>query len=513
MALNPPLDHTRRVMSQTPSSTHSRISFDNSYARLPEPFFVRQDPAQVPDPSLICLNAGLAEKLGIDPEWLQSPSGIEMLAGNFVPQGAEPIAQAYSGHQFGGFSPQLGDGRAILLGEIIDTDGSRRDLQLKGSGRTPFSRGGDGKAALGPVIREYILSEAMAALGVPTTRALAAVTTGETILRPDGSHPGAIFTRVAASHIRVGTFQYFAARKDTDAVRQLADYTIARHYPEILSSIDPNNPANPTATYAAFLKSVIASQAKLIAQWMSLGFIHGVMNTDNTAISGETIDYGPCAFMDAFHPDRVFSSIDVNGRYSWGNQANIGHWNLTRLAETLLPLLDDDQDQATEIAKAALDEYSNLFGREYMSRFRAKFCLPDTAPDEIIQHGLTLLADQQIDFTLFFRHLTRVAAGEEKETLASLFTDTAPYETWFSRWQTEANPFELLTTMQASNPVLIPRNHRVEQAIQSASTGDFAPFHRLNKALTTPYTDQLEFADLENPPTPEEIVNETFCGT
>lgn len=510
MDFSPLLHHTRRVMSQRPSSTHSRIPFDNSYARLPESFFVRQDPAQVPDPRLICLNTSLAEKLRLDPEWLQSPDGIEMLAGNFVPQSAEPIAQAYSGHQFGGFSPQLGDGRAILLGEIIDTDGARRDFQLKGSGRTPFSRGGDGKAALGPVIREYILSEAMAALGVPTTRALAAVTTGETIIRPDGAHPGAIFTRVAASHIRVGTFQYFAARRDAAAVRQLADYAIARHFPEILSAIDPTNPA---AIYATFFKSVIASQAKLIAQWMSLGFIHGVMNTDNTAISGETIDYGPCAFMDAFHPDCVFSSIDVNGRYSWGNQANIGHWNLTRLAETLLPLLDDDQDQATEIAKVALDEYSDLFGSEYMSRFRAKFSLPDTAPDEIIQHGLSLLADQQTDFTLFFRHLTRAAAGEGKETLTALFTDTTPFETWFASWQLEANPPELLTAMQVANPILIPRNHRVEQAIQCAYAGDFAPFHRLNQALSTPYADQLEFADLENPPAPEEIVHETFCGT
>ena len=500
-------------MSQTPSSTHPAIPFDNSYARLPEPFFVRQHPAHVPEPSLISLNVDLAKKLGLDPNWLQSPDGIEMFAGNYVPQGADPIAQAYAGHQFGGFVPQLGDGRAILLGEIIDRDGARWDLQLKGSGRTPFSRGGDGKAALGPVIREYILSEAMAALGVPTTRALAAVTTGETILRPHGTHPGAIFTRVAASHIRVGSFQYFAAQRDTEAVRQLADHAIARHYPDILNSTDPTNPA---AIYAAFFKSVITNQAKLIAHWMSLGFIHGVMNTDNTAISGETIDYGPCAFMDAFHPDRVFSSIDVNGRYSWGNQANIGHWNLTRLAETLLPLLDDGPDQATEIAKAALDEYSNLFGKEYMSRFRAKFCLPASAPDSIIQDGLTLLADQQIDFTLFFRHLTQVATGNcggSKESLAALFTETTPFENWFTQWQLEADPAEHLAAMQMANPILIPRNHRVEQAIQSANAGDFAPFYRLNRALATPYTEPVKFTDLEQAPTPEEIVHETFCGT
>jgi len=496
-------------MSQPPSD----IPFDNSYSRLPASFFVRQKPARVPDPQLIGLNANLAEKLGLDVDWLRSPSGVAMLAGNTLPDGAEPIAQAYAGHQFGGFVPQLGDGRAILLGEIIDTDGARRDLQLKGSGRTPFSRGGDGKAALGPVIREYILSEAMAALGVPTTRALAAVSTGETILRTDGSHPGAVFTRVAASHIRVGTFQYFAAQRDTEAVQQLADYAIARHYPQILQTSDP---ANPTTIYAAFFKSVIASQAALIAQWMSLGFIHGVMNTDNTTISGETIDYGPCAFMDTFHPDCVFSSIDVNGRYSWGNQPNIGHWNLTRLAETLLPLLDDDQDKATEIAEALLSGYSDDFSQHYMSRFRAKFALSASAPDSIIQDGLTLLADQQVDFTLFFRHLTQVAAGNcdgSKKSLAALFTEADSFETWFAQWRLEADPAEHLAAMQTANPIIIPRNHRVEQAIQSANAGDLAPFHRLTKALKTPYAEQDEFTDLEQAPKPEEIVHETFCGT
>ena len=464
----------------------------------------------MPEPILICLNSDLAEKLGLNPEWLKSPDGVNMLAGNIIPDGAEPIAQTYSGHQFGGFSPQLGDGRAILLGEIIGTDGARRDLQLKGSGRTPFSRGGDGKAALGPVIREYILSEAMAALGVPTTRALAAVTTGETIIRPDGALPGAIFTRVAASHIRVGTFQFFAARKDTYAVRQLADYTIARHFPDILSS---NEPTQPAAVYADFLKSVIASQAELIAQWMSLGFIHGVMNTDNTAISGETIDYGPCAFMDTFHPNCVFSSIDVNGRYSWGNQASIGHWNLTRLAETLLPILDDDPELATEIAKSALDDYSEIFNTAYISRFRNKFCLPSSASEEIIQHGLTLLSDQQIDFTLFFSQLTRVAAGERPEELTALFDDFSSFDTWFSQWQRDSDPINRLADMQAANPTLIPRNHRVEQAIQSAYTGDFGPFHRLNQALATPFKNKPEFKDLEIPPTLDEVVRETFCGT
>lgn len=483
------------------------IPFDNTYARLPERFFAKQEPARVPKPQCVRINSSLAAALSIDADWLASPEGVDMLAGNLIPEGAEPIAQAYAGHQFGGFVPQLGDGRAILLGEIVDTDGIRRDLQLKGSGRTRFSRGGDGKAALGPVLREYILSEAMAALGVPTTRALAAVTTGETILRQDGPLPGAVFTRVAASHIRVGTFQYFAAQRDTEAVRQLADYAIARHYPEIHDSSDPSSP------YAALLKSAIASQADLIAQWMSLGFIHGVMNTDNCAISGETIDYGPCAFMDTFHPQCVFSSIDRQARYAWGNQPNIALWNLSRFAETLLPLLGDDSGVATGIAETALSGFSDYFGKQYMTRFRAKFGLPENAPDEIIQRGLSLLAEQQIDFTLFFRHLTRVAEGDDPETLSGVFTDKAPFETWLTQWREASDPTQALPAMRAANPILIPRNHRVEQAIQSAYAGDFSPFHRLTNALADPYSEQEECADLETPPRPEEIVHETFCGT
>ena len=483
------------------------IPFDNTYARLPERFFAKQEPARVPKPQCVRINSSLAAALSIDADWLASPEGVDMLAGNLIPEGAEPIAQAYAGHQFGGFVPQLGDGRAILLGEIVDTDGIRRDLQLKGSGRTRFSRGGDGKAALGPVLREYILSEAMAALGVPTTRALAAVTTGETILRQDGPLPGAVFTRVAASHIRVGTFQYFAAQRDTEAVRQLADYAIARHYPEIHDSSDPSSP------YAALLKSAIASQADLIAQWMSLGFIHGVMNTDNCAISGETIDYGPCAFMDTFHPQCVFSSIDRQARYAWGNQPNIALWNLSRFAETLLPLLGDDSGVATGIAETALSGFSDYFGKQYMTRFRAKFGLPENAPDEIIQRGLSLLAEQQIDFTLFFRHLTRVAEGDDPEIFSGVFTDKAPFETWLSQWREASDPTQALPAMRAANPILIPRNHRVEQAIQSAYAGDFSPFHRLTHALADPYSEQEECADLETPPRPEEIVHETFCGT
>jgi len=480
------------------------IPFDNTYARLPERFFVAQRPARVPDPALVRLNRGLAAQLSIDPDWLASADGVAVLAGNAVPEGAEPIALAYAGHQFGGFSPQLGDGRALLLGEVVGIDGARRDMQLKGSGRTPFSRGGDGKAALGPALREFIVSEAMAALGVRTARALAVVSTGEAVMRQEGRLPGAVFTRVAASHMRVGTFEYFLARKDTDALRRLADHAIARHYPD---AADAPNP------YQALLESVVAAQADLIAQWMSLGFIHGVMNTDNTAISGETIDYGPCAFMDDFHPQRVFSSIDSRGRYAWGNQPDIGLWNLTRFAETLLPLLSDDSRDAIRIAEAVLSRYAERFGRRYVARFRAKLGLPSEAPVALIQECLDLLAARHVDFTLFFRHLTRVAGGEDPEPLAALCSRGEPFDTWFATWRREADPAGQLAGMRAANPILIPRNHRVEHAIQRAYAGDFAPFHRLVDALAEPYADRPACADLETPPRPDEVVHQTFCGT
>ena len=480
------------------------IPFDNTYAKLPERFFAKQAPARVPEAKLIRFNRELAAKLSIDADWLESADGIAVLVGNALPEGAEPIAQAYAGHQFGGFSPQLGDGRAILLGEVISTDGARYDLQLKGSGRTPFSRGGDGKSALGPVLREYIVSEAMAALGVPTTRALAAVTTGERVMRQEGPLLGAVFTRVAASHIRIGTFQYFLARNDIEALRLLADHAIARHYSAAAEATNP---------YVTLLESVAAAQADLVAQWMSLGFIHGVMNTDNTAISGETIDYGPCAFMDAFHSQCVFSSIDSGARYAWGNQSDIGLWNLTRFAETLLPLLSEDPSNATKIAKAILSGYPERFGDQYIARFRAKFGLPREAPVGLIQECLDLLATQAVDFTLFFRQLTRVADGEDSQALVAMFCSSAPFEKWFAKWRCEADTATHLADMRAANPILIPRNHRVGQAIQSAYAGDFAQFHRLVDALAAPYADQVEYADLETPPRPEEIVHETFCGT
>lgn len=481
------------------------IPFDNSYARLPAHFFARQVPASVPAPRLIRLNAVLAGQLGLDVGWLQSEDGVAMLSGNRMPAGAEPIAQAYAGHQFGGWSPQLGDGRAILLGEVVDASGVRRDIQLKGSGRTPFSRGGDGKAALGPVLREYVVSEAMTALGVPATRALAAVVTGETVRR-ETPLAGGVFTRVASSHIRVGTFQFFAARNDVDALRTLADYAIERHYPDA---------GNATNRYAALLKAVIAAQADLIAKWMGLGFIHGVMNTDNMSISGETIDFGPCAFMDAFHPRCVFSAIDRNGRYAWGNQPSICDWNLTRFAETLLPLLADSQEDARAIAESALDEFGSRFQARYEAGFCAKLGLSEELGSraDFINETLTVLARNEVDFTLFFRRLTTVAAGESAAALAELFADGAACKRWLGDWQAVALPAERLIDMRAANPILIPRNHRVEEAIQAAYRGEFAPFHRLVDALAHPYEERGETSEYERAPEPHEVVHQTFCGT
>ena len=480
------------------------IQFDNTYVSLPERFYANQVPALVPEPELILANRALASQLSIDSEWLESAEGIATLAGNSVPEGAQPISQAYAGHQFGGFVPQLGDGRAILLGEVIGTDGKRYDLQLKGSGRTPFSRSGDGKSALGPVIREYILSEAMAALGVPTTRALAAVTTGETVMREEGAIAGGIFTRVASSHIRVGTFQYYHTRNDVEGLKLLAEHVVARHYP---AAQEADNP------YLALLESVVSAQASLIAHWMSLGFIHGVMNTDNMTVSGETIDYGPCAFMEAFHPQCVFSSIDQGARYAWGNQPEIGLWNLTRLAETLLPLVSEDSDKAIEQAEAVLSTYAERFGEAYSKRLRAKLGLSPDAPFEVITDCLNLLAEQKIDFTLFFRKLTQVANGEDPAILTSMFTDTTALDEWLNKWRGATNASLDLTAMQSANPILIPRNHRVEQAIQSAYQGDHAPFKRLVDALAAPYEERPEYADLEMQPEPDEVVHRTFCGT
>ncbi len=497
-----------------------KIPFDNSYANLPEQFYTRMDPKPVAAPKLIKANTAFAKLMGIDPVELETVEAAEVFAGNKIPDGASPLAMVYAGHQFGGWSPQLGDGRAILLGETVGTDGIRRDIHLKGSGRTPYSRGGDGRAWLGPVLREYIVSEAMAALGIPTTRALAAVETGETILREDGPMPGAIFTRVAQSHVRVGTFQYHYARGDKEASKTLADYIIARHYPEAASADQP---------YRALIEAVMDKQARLVARWMQVGFIHGVMNTDNMSITGETIDFGPCAFMDTYHPGTVFSSIDHAGRYAWAKQPSIAHWNLSQFAQSLLPILHEDPDIAVGIGQEVVDGFQEIFSTYYFEGFADKFgllTLQEGDPD-FIGDSLKLLSDNEVDFTLFFRHLTGIARsqfeggdnGEDSvQILRGLFKEPEALDTWLENWkerlsQDETTPAARYKKMQSVNPVFIPRNHQVEAMIQAAITGDFAPFECLLAVLSDPYSEQPDNADLEIPPKPEEVVHATFCGT
>ena len=476
------------------------IQFDNSYAALPERFFARTAPVPVAAPRLIKLNRALADELSLDADWLASAEGVSVLAGQKLPDKSSPIATAYAGHQFGHFVPQLGDGRAILLGEVIDRNGRRRDLQLKGAGRTPFSRNGDGRAALGPVLREYIVSEAMAALGVPTTRALAAVLTGEGVQR-ETILPGGVLTRIASSHIRIGTFQFFAARNDDDAVRQLADHVIARHYTDVAHDAQP---------YFALLVQVIARQASLVAKWMQVGFIHGVMNTDNASVAGETIDYGPCAFMDAFDPTAVFSSIDQNGRYAFSNQPRIALWNLTRLAECLLPLLADDEARAVELAKEALGTFSSAFDAAFTTGMLAKVGLSDAADDDtLVAEFLHLLAENQADFTVAFRRLCDAADGDATE-LRTMFTDPAGFDAWSDKWR-QRSPDS--SAMRKVNPAFIPRNHRIEAVIAAGLRSDFGPFEELVTVLSRPYDDQPDFAAYADPPRPEQCVTQTFCGT
>lgn len=488
------------------------ITFDNTYSHLPERFYARLAPTPVAAPRLIRLNEPLARELGLDPTELTSPEGVAFLAGNRLPPGAETLAQAYAGHQFGTFVPQLGDGRAILLGEIVDRSGRRRDIQLKGSGPTPFSRRGDGRAALGPVLREYLVSEAMAALDVPTTRALAAVATGEPVWR-EVPLPGAVLTRVASSHIRIGTFQYFAARGDVDAVRQLADYAIARHDPDIREASN---------SYRAFFDHVVARQANLVARWLLIGFIHGVMNTDNTSISGETIDYGPCAFMDAYHPATVFSSIDENGRYAYGNQPAIAQWNLARLAETLLPLLGDDEKEALSQAEAGLASFAPIFNEAYIEGLRRKLGLLSKREDDqpLAQDLLARMADAGADFTLTFRLLCDAVVDDSADDpLRALFSRPQVFDEWAARWRRRLahepdDAEERRQMMRHVNPAYIPRNHLVEEAIAAAvSAGDFAPFERLLAVLVVPFEEQPQAKRYAKPPRPEEIVRQTFCGT
>lgn len=488
------------------------LRFDNSYRRLPDRFHAVLGPTPVAMPRLLKLNTGLAETLGLDPEALDPTTTAEVLAGNRLPAGAEPIAMAYAGHQFGQFVPRLGDGRAILLGEVIDRQGQRRDIQLKGAGQTPFSRNGDGRAALGPVLREYIIGEAMHGLGIPTTRALAAVVTGEPVYR-ESVLPGAVLTRVAASHIRVGTFQYFAARGDDEAVRLLADHVIARHFPELSEDEQP---------YLALLETASERQAALIAAWMGVGFIHGVMNTDNMAISGETIDYGPCAFMDHYDPATVFSSIDRGGRYAYGNQPAIAQWNLARFAETLLPLIDATPEAAIERATAVVRDFFRRYERHWLAVMRDKLGLSTAEPDDarLVQELLDAMQSSRVDFTLTFRGLCEAAARPEAETgVRDHFVDRAAFDDWARTWRARLErdpmtPAERATRMRSVNPAVIPRNHRVEQALTAAvEHGDLQPFERLLEVLARPHEDRPEHADFTRPPRDEERVLATFCGT
>jgi serine/tyrosine/threonine adenylyltransferase len=485
------------------------FGFDNSFSRLPCAFYEPVEPGPVSNPLLVRVNDGLAETLGLNVEQLTGRDGVLVFSGNKVPRDSNPIAMAYSGHQFGGFSPRLGDGRAILLGEIVGRDGQRRDIQLKGAGPTPFSRRGDGRSALGPVLREYLVSEAMAALGVPTTRALAAVWSGDKVFREE-MEPGGVFTRVARSHLRIGTFEYFASRRDFENLRILLDYTVERHFPEIL---DSGNRAQ------ALLLEVVKRQASLIAQWMQFGFIHGVMNTDNMSISGETIDFGPCAFLDTYDPAKKFSYIDQQGRYAYGNQPMIAHWNLARLAEALLPLMATDEKGAINIAKETLEFFPGLFRESHLKCMTGKVGIPDGREEDwpIVDSLLSLLQDQEIDFTLSFRHLRKVPSGDESAFL-SLFPRPTQVSKWLTEWREHlrihgVDADSATATMRKSNPVFIPRNHRVEEVIAAGKQGDFEPFHRLHEILQLPFDEQPEFAEYEYPPKPHEVVRATFCGT
>jgi len=488
------------------------LPFDNSYGRLPQRFFARVAPTPVDRPRLLKLNVALARAIGLDPDRLASEEGIAVLAGQRVAEGSEPLAMAYAGHQFGQFVPQLGDGRAILLGEVVGPDGLRRDVQLKGSGPTPFSRRGDGRAALGPVLREYIVSEAMQALGVPTTRSLAAVATGEHVIR-ETMLPGAVLTRVARSHIRVGTFQFFAARGDVEGARLLADHAIARLYPDIASDASP---------HLAFLDRVVEAQADLIAQWMLVGFIHGVMNTDNMAVSGETIDYGPCAFLDAYDPAKVFSSIDQGGRYAYGAQPRIAQWNLARLAETLLPLLSDEEDKAVEMAEGSIRRFAPRFVERLDAGLRRKIGLGERRDDDgrLIQDLLDLMAANQADFTLTFRRLSLdLEPGAGDAGARGLFIDPTAFDAWAARWRERlaAEGEDIAARragMLAVNPAFIPRNHRIEAVIAAATErDDFVPFEELLTVLSRPFEDQPDLAAYADPPLPDERVLRTFCGT
>ena len=486
-----------------------QIDFDNTYHRDLEGFYVPWKGVTATAPKLIKLNQLLAEQLGIDLSSVNEQSLAAIFSGSRMLNGAAPLAQAYAGHQFGGFTPQLGDGRALLLGEIVDAKGVRYDIQLKGSGRTPFSRGGDGKAAIGPVLREYLISEAMHALGVPTTRSLAAVSTGDDVMR-ESILPGAVLTRVATSHLRVGTFQYFSARGETDKVKQLADYAIQRHYPHLVSQKD---------IYLQFLAAVRDAHAELVAKWMSIGFIHGVMNTDNTTISGETIDYGPCAFIDTYNPAAVFSSIDTHGRYAFQNQPTMAIWNVTRLAETLLPLIDEDEDKGVERATGVLNAFSDIYFANWLDLMQKKLGLTTNQPDDmkLVKSILDILERQNVDYTQFFSRLGSAVIGNVK--CEALFNDTKELTSWIESWQkriaadgvAKENTDALMTE---SNPIYIPRNHKVEEALEAATNDqDFNKFETLISVLQSPFEKRKGFEAFEGPAPESDVPYRTFCGT
>ncbi|OBH84410.1 hypothetical protein A5681_01640 [Mycobacterium scrofulaceum] len=474
---------------------------DRFFRALPE-MAVRWRAEPPADPRMLAFNERLAAELDLDATWLQSPDGLRFLVGDLLPDGAVPVAQAYAGHQFGGFVPRLGDGRALLLGELVDRDGRLRDIHLKGSGPTPFARGGDGLAAVGPMLREYVVSEAMHALGVPTTRSLAVVGTGRPVLR-EAELPGAVLTRVASSHLRVGSFQFAASTGDIGLLRRLADHAIARHHPGAVNAERP---------YLALFEAVVAVQASLIARWMLIGFVHGVMNTDNMTISGETIDYGPCAFMEAYDPDTVFSSIDFWGRYAYANQPVVAGWNLARFAETLLPLLSDDVEQAVAFAETSFGVFQREYDAVWSSGMRAKLGLPDTettATAALVDELLALLKDSHVDYTSFFRQLGRAARGDA-EPARGLFVDLAGFDAWLLRWQALGPDADV---MDRVNPVYIPRNHLVEEALTAATAGDLGPFEQLLAAVTSPYDDRPGLERYASP-APEDFGKyQTFCGT
>lgn len=497
--------------------TINTLTFANQFSQLGDEFFVRTIPEKVKAPRLISFNNDLANQLGLSENTFDNVEAAAIFSGNLIPDGADPVAMAYSGHQFGHFNPQLGDGRAILLGEIKDRDGKSNNVQLKGSGRTFFSRNGDGRAALGPVLREYLLSEAMFKLGVPTTRALAAVSTGEQVFR-EQPLPGAVITRVASSFVRVGSFEYFAARCNVAAIKKLADYVIEQNYSELEGVVD---------RYAKLLSSIISRQAVLIAQWMNLGFIHGVMNTDNMSVAGETIDYGPCAFMDYFDFDQVYSSIDRNGRYAYNNQPEIALWNLTRLAETLLPLLSQESEQAIEIAKGQLSRFNALYQQSRLDGLRKKLGLLDERKEDqaLCDKLFAIMADSGADFTLTFYFLSHLLSDASEidenslEQLYALFKKPERITEWVKNWHEYVGSSEcpaamIRQTMLAVNPVYIPRNHLVEAVIRAAEDkGEFSLFHELHDVLQRPYQLQPGRDHFMQPPQPEEVVTQTFCGT